>query len=291
MPRFTYPLRRLSTLSGQASDSRQYIRIHAWGAAGGTAETYPQDTGGGGGYGQWQGYCQKGTLVYVFVGEGGIGGATSGGIRSGGWPNGGDSLDTGGSGGGMSAVCFENALVLDNLLMGAGAGGGGTFRSNGEGKAGAGGGTDGQDAPSSPSGSGHGGTQTGGGTGGPGVDGSLLQGGDQNTAGGGGGGGGYYGGEGGVSAVGEGGGGGGSAFVKTSLLPGGWGYVSSFLETGNGYIPPQTENLLYPGSNVGYAVETAGANGNPGAVVIENLVTGEVTTFLANGGTAQEFRI
>jgi hypothetical protein len=225
------------------------ILIKAWGAAGGPGlSSNSGAVEGGGGYATATFSITKGTTLAVQVG-----GSTSN--HLGGWPNGGDTADYGGSGGGGRS----DVKIGSDILCIAGGGGGcgyNTAVSPAVASGGPGGGATGGDGTASSPGTqkGLGGTSSAGGAGGTSsiynlesaaADGGSLAGGDGGwgwvstqeyaRCGGGGGGDGYYGGGGGNpggtsnATRAGGGGGGGSAYANTGYS----GYSASTLTAGS----------------------------------------------------------
>jgi len=264
------------------------VTVMMWGGGGGGTA----GTGGAGGFSKGEVTVASGQELKVLVGKGGQGERYP---ALGGWPNGGNSLNSragfyGAGGGGRSAVTTSGGV---DLIV-AGGGGAGGAHDNTSTSGGAGGGVNGQDAPASYwySISGKGGTQTAGGSGGSsgGTAGSFHQGGVGDAFNGTGGGDGYYGGGAGDDHQ---GGGGGSGYV------GGSGVINATTTAGNYQTPANTSHALYQASaGSGGGGLADGANGlvivyyasNPVTVSgrIVNAATGAglhgATVVFSNGG-------
>jgi len=181
-----------------------YVTLQAWGAQGGVGDNGGA-VGGKGGYSTGKLIVSPGTILYVYVGNGGAGGGT----MLGGWNGGGGGRGYYGGGGGGGASDVRTGTALSSRVIVAGGGGGGGAGGGGYGGYGGGssGGIGGVTPPTAP------GTQTTGATLGTGGQGTYA------TNGGGGGGGGYYGGYGGTGGPIAGcGGGGGSGFLSSLLV-------------------------------------------------------------------------
>ena len=186
------------------------LKIEAWGAQGGGSEGLNianQDDGGLGGYAQGTLMVTSGDELFILVGGKPV--MIPGGGNTGGYNGGGNGRQYGGAGGGASDVRLNGSAFFNRILI-AGGGGGGNTGSLDYGAGGAGGGLIGADGisylnSSVPTG----GTQSSGGIGANGADGSIVTGGNgfnMNMAGGGGG---FWGGGAGL----ESGGAGGSSFI------------------------------------------------------------------------------
>ncbi len=213
------------------------VTVMMWGGGGGGTA----GAGGAGGFSKGEVTVASGQELKVLVGKGGQGERYP---ALGGWPNGGNSLNSragyyGAAGGGRSAVTTSGGV---DLIV-AGGGGAGGAHDNTSTSGGAGGGLNGQDAPASYwySISGKGGTQTAGGSGGSGGGGagSFHQGGVGDAFNGTGGGDGYYGGGAGDDHQ---GGGGGSGYI------GGSGVINATTTAGNYQTPANTSHALYQAS-------------------------------------------
>ncbi|MBV5337884.1 MAG: hypothetical protein J0653_08200, partial [Deltaproteobacteria bacterium] len=276
------------------------ITVKVWGAGGGGRDgsgSYSYYPGGSGGYAEADMSVTPGENLVIVVGGGGqIGAAPNAGSGgNGGWPGGGygTSGDAPGGGGGGVVGVFRGSYGHANSFVIAGSGGGAGYL-----PAGAGGGSTGGSGYCF-DGNSQGGTQSAGGTGTFGADGSALQGGNGDSRGfqasdyydGGGGGAGYYGGEGGYSDAG--GGAGGSGFINSSYDVG-----STVFLTGNQSVystdyglnsvnPPNTTDPYYNGSSgIGYRTSNGG-NGLVVIVLVPSLKTNSVsgiTDFTATCG-------
>lgn len=264
-----------ATGSTQTFDVSTLNAVYAkiWGAGGGGPKSSDSGsrTGGAGGYtGMYIDVSTFSTLT-IYVGEGGVPGASSTAGNTFGFGPGRNGTG-GGQGGGGSAI-----LVGSTVLAVAGGGGGaaGSDASffTGDASGGAGGGVNGQDGlGSKPGGGAQGGTggiaqDVGDATDGEdsgSVDGGIggLAGGGGGNAGGAGGGGGWAGGAGGGggNTTDEGGAGGGSGYINTSFaLPGAGEYITetitgNYLVPGNSTDPDRLSNLSVgggPGQNGG----------------------------------------
>lgn len=210
------------------------LALHLWGAGGGGGISSTPTSGSCGGYVYGEMSLQGGTYTLV-VGRGGLADGT------GGWPDGGTSVNYGGGAGGSSRFggSFINTTASLNATSAvyyliAGGGGAGCnyagYGSNNRG-GGVGGGLSGKDGSfyynsgENAECPGKGGTQSAGGAGGAagrtaaGSAGSKYQGGAGGSGGGGAGGGGYYGGGGAGGYYAH--GGGGSGFINTTYVSNG----------------------------------------------------------------------
>jgi RHS repeat-associated protein len=205
------------------------IRVEAWGAQGGN------QFGGVRGYGGLGGHVEATVPVssdeWLLINVGGMGSQAGSGASGAGYNGGGSGREDGWGGGGASDVRRGGVTFANRVLVAGGGGGAGSAATPVHGAGGSGGALVGRtgeksscDAPG-----GAGGTQSAGGTGGPGSNdlttqgrwGIGGQGGDFNADGGGGGGG-YYGGGGGSATCGgagtaAAGGGGGSSFSAADV--------------------------------------------------------------------------
>lgn len=261
------------------------VKVHIWGAGGGSG--FPQSGPGGGGAGGFtvgdHNFAVGTTYKYVV-------GSSDGTPGNPGYPTGAGS--NGGYGGGYSGI-FSTSISQSNAILIAGGGGGGGGNDNSEGVYGSGGGGGGATAqagyrPGGSSADGAAGTQSAGGAGGsgsnPAPNGAALQGGTGGVrggsgAGGGGGGSGYFGGGGGAGFTGTnsggGGGGGGSGHLHPSLATNG----TTTTATGNARITTSPFTPIIPATASKGNTETNGlslpatARGGSGCIVIEGKVS------------------
>ena len=274
------------------------FKVSLWGAggAGGTAGGWSYGAAGGGGgfaYAELEGLPSGGTIV-LQVGEGGIVNSSRFAYGGGGIANrtGGDNR-YGSGGGGYTGMFLSPGGHANALLIAGGGGGGGSSRAGTGNAGGGGGGSVGNDGVSAYDGKtsyrGRGGTQGGGGaaassdcnnTNAP--PGALYGGTAICNGYGGAGGGGYYGGSaGGYSeqhTMAGGGGGSGYAnpnYAKNSQQLAGSGTASGGAQAGG-----------YPGGSIGVGGGVGQAGGG-GYARVENVVTGQVTTYGFTGSDVQ----
>lgn len=262
------------------------VKVHLWGAGGGSGAPIGGPGGGGaGGFTVGDYTILVGSTYKYIVGSSDGNPANPGGPGAPGGP--------GGVGGGLSGV-FATSVSQANAILIAG-GGGGTGSNDGgtQGSGGGGGGATAQDgySPDSVAGpaSGGGGTQSAGGAGGPsstapgpgdGSDGTALTGGGggprgTSGSGGGGGGSGYYGGGGGAGQTGGntggGGGGGGSGYLHPTLV------TNGTTTTANGGdrittspLAPSIPSTASKGNNSANVLSLPNASlGGTGCIIIE----------------------
>jgi hypothetical protein len=248
-------------------------KLEAWGAQGGTGESYTISRGG---YASGELNLTAGQTIYVFVGSQGeymtYGGSTHSTAvsRNGGWNGGGGNFNSAasfGTGGGATDFALTTssmtltdysyrrteASYLSRILVAGGGGGNGNWQTGVY----AGGGASGIGS--------YPGTQTSGGTGHSGA-GTVTSGyfgyggrGNGSSGGGNGGGGGWYGGGAGVGGSNGGGGGSGYVLTSSSNKPSGYTPTSNFwmnnesLIDGNSIIPNPSGGTMTGKSGNGYA--------------------------------------
>ena len=279
------------------------VQIKIWGAGGGYGNYAGTDgeNGGPGGYSTATFLATSGTILSIFVGQGG-GNRTSGGNPNGGnGGEGGGGGSYGGKGGGFTGVFTGSqtwanlqsaSISSSNALIIAGSGGGGCYYQGGAGGGYGGGitggvgmnrvgGGDGTAGGNGGGGSSSSGGSAGVGNSGSGTAGSLYKGGASYiaTAGGpgGGGGAGWYGGggAGNTASSNAGGGGGGSGMIAsitsgTSLPSGiisvsGNSYIS---QTGTETSAPNNSDSDYVSGIATGGISSSGTNGGNGLIVI-----------------------
>lgn len=270
------------------SKSSVAVKVHLWGAGGGSGS--PVGGPGGGGAG---GFTVGNYTILVGTTYKYIVGSSDGNPSNPGAPGASGSSSTAGVGGGLSGVFATSVSQANAILI---AGGGGGTGSNDAGTMGSGGGGGGATAqngyspdPVAGPASGGGGTQSAGGAGGPsstapgpgdGSTGTALQGGaggarGNSGAGGGGGGSGYYGGGGGAGQTGGntggGGGGGGSGYLHPTLVTNG---TTTTANAGDRIttspLAPSIPSTASKGNNSSNVLSLpSAARGGAGCIIIE----------------------
>ena len=275
------------TFTVNSAPSGSTVDVFCWGGGGAGDTSYwrsPAGFGGAGGFSEATLSVSDSTEFTVITGGGGDvapnntysdGNTEAGGFGGGGW-----TKADGGGGGGLSGIfsgsqslSFDASGQSRSLVIAGGGGGGADGVSAGSGTSvvgGAGGGLTGGTGATGQSGAngGTGGTQTSPGSNprsGSGRTGQELHGAQTQSSvstTGGGGGGGYFGGGSGYEISGPGGaGGGGSGYIDNSVISG------QTLGGGLQYIPPETNNVMYPGGDIGEG-GPGDSNGNKGVVII-----------------------
>lgn len=274
------------------------FKVSLWGAGGGGGAPggWAYGAAGAGGgfvYAELEGLPSGGTLI-LQVGEGGLvnGQRMSYGGGGAAARNGSDAR-YGSNGGGYTGLLLSPGGHSNVVALAAGGGGGGSSRAGTGNVGGAGGGTTGTDGTSAYDGKtayrGRGGTQAGGGaqassdcdnTNYPAA--ALFGGSARCNSYGGAGGGGYYGGSGGGYSEQHtmAGGGGGSSYTNPN-------YAKNIQNlSGTGQSSGGVQAAGYPGGSIGVGGNVSSVGGH-GYARIENVVTGQVTTYSYTGSDVQ----